>query len=81
MKREETYCDVCGKQMSYQDVDGDACMEGITMQEPLILDVDTRHDCGTTASRHAVHHKHFCSYACLEPQIAKAMRAVSKDFK
>ncbi len=79
MNREETYCDVCGKQMSYQDADGDSCIQGIIMDEPLKLDVWVRHDCGTSSSRHAIHHKHFCSYACLEPLVAKAMRGVSKD--
>lgn len=66
MTRDEQYCDCCGKQMTYQDTDGETCSQGITLKTMLEADIEYRTSCGSRSSRSGVNSLDFCSVACFD---------------
>ena len=69
MKREETYCDSCGHQMSYQDSDGNTDHSGILLFNYVSASAKYKHSCGTSSAAFGVHGTHFCSYSCFEKEL------------
>jgi hypothetical protein len=64
MKREEVYCDVCEKKMSYQDSDGESEVQGITIDNQLVLSIDAKTGSGSSSRKVHGYGLHFCGPVC-----------------
>lgn len=66
MKREMHYCDVCGKEMSYIDSDGDSCLQGVVLECPAKACIDIRNTGGSSSVLHSLEAGEFCSADCFK---------------
>jgi len=79
MKREVTFCDVCGSQMTYTHVDGDHDDAGFFLSAPLDICVKTRTDCGSSSSVvFRTTATEYCSVKCIETQLTAALEQIRK---
>lgn len=81
MKREETYCDMCGTKMSGMDADGDTNIIGITMQNTTCFDICSKNSSGTTSSYVYQGGQHFCSNKCLQEMMLNVLAEVTAKCK
>lgn len=64
MKREEVYCDVCEKKMTYQDADGESGIHGISIDSQLVLSIDAKTVSGSSSRKVHGYGLHFCGPTC-----------------
>ena len=85
MKREEHYCDICGKQTTEQYADGDTVKVGIEIknvsQEGLQISMTKRHSCGSSEKSAFLHCSEYCSFYCFNNDIQRVLSAVKEFMK
>ena len=71
MKREETYCDCCGKQMTTLSANGNQDWEGVRLSPDnkddasvIHVSMSKVHSCGTSDKAEWLHGREFCSFEC-----------------
>jgi len=80
MKREEHYCDICGKQMTYQDSSDDQNWQGVRVyghgdegkryaHDELWASMSKPHSCGSSSKGEGQRGTEFCSFECFEKSI------------
>lgn len=76
------YCDVCGTQMDYQDVDGDSALHGIQLEVPqeLRASVTARTSSGSSSSSAWLQGRDFCSFLCFHANLTKFQDDVEKQW-
>jgi len=64
MKREETYCDVCGTKMSYVNSDGETSTQGIFILKDIWINVNIKTTSGESTTRIELGDIDCCSAQC-----------------
>ena len=90
MKREETYCDICGKQMT-EYTNGRSELTGVRLlvysgdavvPNPAITSYFKRQTSwGSSSGADHLHGKDFCCYKCFEASITKWLAEIKLRFE
>ena len=83
MKREEHYCDICGKQITGVFSDGDQYKTGIEImhEQEVCVSMSIKRDYGTSSRSTHVTGKEFCSVECFEKSVLKMLADVREFMK